>query len=303
MGRGAPERSPSLIVSIFLSSTDRRSNDQSSSGLRVPRETGKSIRAPPEEYGVDSISAVAPSAAVGRVLLVSNDPVTVQQLNEAMRELALYSEVCLEVPAALRLLSNQKFEAVIVDLLLGESAHAILEEVRISRSNRTVVILTISGSREGSAGAFKAGSSFVLERPLSTPSITRMLKAAYGLIVRERRRYFRCPVAVPADIRRAALSDIRCQTLNISEGGMAMTVPVPVKSGLLFSLHFQLPGCSFQFDTQSFICWSDEQGRAGLQFASASGAWKSELQEWLSQRLEDSLPESVAEKFRRTLNS
>jgi DNA-binding response OmpR family regulator len=252
---------------------------------------------------VNTTSAVAPYASVGRVLLVSNDPVTVQQLTEATHQLALYPEVCLEVPTALRLLNIQKFEAVIVDLLLGESAHAILEELRISRSNRTVVIFTISGSHAGSAGAFRAGSSFVLERPLSMASITRMLRAAYGLIVRERRRYFRCPVAVPADVRRAALNDIRCQALNISEGGMAMTVPVPLKSGLLVGVHFQLPGRPFQFAAQSFICWSDEQGRVGLQFASPSGAWKSELQEWLSERLEDGLPESVAEKFRRTLES
>jgi ActR/RegA family two-component response regulator len=253
--------------------------------------------------GLNSSSAVAPYASVGRVLLVSNDSVTVQQLAEAIDQLALHPEVCLEVPAALRLLNSQKFEAVIVDLLLGESAYAILEEVRISRSNRTVVIFTISGSHAGSAGAFKAGSSFVLERPLSMASITRMLKAAYGLIVRERRRYFRCPVSVPADIRRAASNDISCQTLNISEGGMAITVPVPLKSGVLVSVHFQLPGRPFQFAAQSFICWSDQEGRAGLQFASPSGVWKSELQEWLSHRLEDSLPESVAEKFRRTLES
>jgi ActR/RegA family two-component response regulator len=251
---------------------------------------------------VNSSSAVAPYASVGRVLLVSNDPVTVQQLTEAMQQLALHPEVCLEVPIALALLNNQKFEAVIVDLLLGESAHGILEQVRISRSNRTAIIFTISGSHSGSAGAFKAGSSFVLERPLSVASISRMLKAAYGLIVRERRRYFRCPVAVPADVHRAGLNDVRCQTLNISEGGLAMTVPISFKSGLLVTVHFQLPSRPFQFAAQSFICWCDEQGRVGLQFASPSGMWKSELQEWLSQRLEDSLPESVAEKFRRTID-
>ena len=252
---------------------------------------------------MNSTSAVAPYASVGRVLLVSNDPVTVEQLTEAMHQLALYPEVCLEVPAALRLLNSQKFEAVIVDLLLGESAHTILVEARISRYNRTVVTFAISGSPGGSAEAFKSGSSFVLERPPSMVSITRTLKAAYGLIVRERRRYFRCPVAVPADIRRAGFNDVRCQTLNISEGGLAMTVPVPLKSVLLVSVHFQLPGRPFQFAAPSFICWSDEYGRVGLQFTSPSGEWKSELQGWLSQRLEDSLPESVAEKFRRTIDS
>ena len=252
---------------------------------------------------MNSTSAVAPNASVGRTLLVSSDAATVQQLSEAMQQLALYPEVCLEVPIALRLLNNQKFEAVIVDLLLGESAHAILEEARTSRSNRRAVIFTISGNPTGTAGAFRAGSSFVLERPLSMASISRMLKAAYGLIVRERRRYFRCPLAVPVDVRRQGMNDIRGQTLNTSEGGMAMMMPLPLKSGQLVGVHFQLPDRPFQFAVQSFICWSDEQGRVGLQFASPSGEWKAELQAWLSQRLEDSLPESVAEKFRRAIKS
>lgn len=255
-----------------------------------------------DNMAVKGSSAIAPYASVGRTLLVSSDPTTVQLLTESMQQLALYPEVCLEAPAALRLLNSQKFEAVIVDLLLGESAQAILEEVRVSRSNSTAVIFTISGSHAGTAGAFRAGSSFVLERPLSMSSISRILKAAYGLIVRERRRYFRCPIAVPADIRRPGLSPIRCQTLNISEGGMALMMPVPLKPGLLVNVQFQLPNRPYQFAAQSFICWSDEQGRVGLQFASPSVEWKSELQEWLSERLEDSFPESVAEKFRRTVD-
>lgn len=252
---------------------------------------------------MNSTGAAAPHASLGRTLLVSNDAVTVKQLSDAMQQLALYPEVCPEVLIALRLLNSQKFEAVIVDLMLGESARTILEEVRISRSNRTAITFTISGSHTGSAGAFKAGSSFVLERPLSQESISRVLKAAYGLIVRERRRYFRCPVAVAADVRRPGLNEVRCQTLNISEGGMAIKFPAPLKSGQLISAHFQLPGRPFQFALQASTSWSDEYGRVGLQFASAEGEWKSELQEWLSQRLEDSLPESVAEKFRRTIHS
>jgi ActR/RegA family two-component response regulator len=252
-----------------------------------------------EDNGMGSTIGIAPSASVGRILLVSNDPVTVQQFTEVTQQLALHVEVCLDVPTALRLLSSQKFEAVVVDLLLGEAAQAILVEVRVSHSNRTAVTFTVSGSLAGTADAFKAGSSFVLERPLTHSSITRTLKAAYGLIVRERRRYFRCPVAVPADIGRPGLQKVHGQTVNISEGGMALTVPVVLKPSILIAVHFRLPNRPFRFEAQAFICWSNEQGRAGVEFASPSGQWKSELQEWLLERLEDSLPESVAEKFRR----
>jgi hypothetical protein len=223
-------------------------------------------------------------------------------LKEAMRELALYPQVCLEVPTALGLVNSQKFEAVIVDLLLGE-AQTILEEVRTSRSNRTAVLFTLSGSFAGTAGAFKAGTSFVLERPLSATSINRTLKAAYGLIVRERRRYFRCPIEVPAEVEGPEESNVLCRTMNISEGGMAVTTSTPLKSGVQVIVRFKVPDRPVQVEAQAYVCWSDGKGRMGLQFVATTEAGKSELQEWLSRKLEESLPESVAEKFRRTIYS
>jgi ActR/RegA family two-component response regulator len=236
--------------------------------------------------------------------LVSNDPVTLRLLTERMLQLALYPEICREGPIALGLLNSQKFEAIIVDLLLGEFAKEILEEARRSGSNRTAVLFTVSGSVEGSAGAFKAGSSFVLERPLSATSINRTLKAAFGLIVRERRRYFRCPIAVSANVQAPDLNNFSCETINISEGGMAMRVSVPLQPGLQVHVRFKLPDRHFNFETDSYVCWSDGKDRVGLQFVFIAGSQgKPELQEWLSRRLEESLPESVAEKFRRTIYS
>jgi hypothetical protein len=221
-----------------------------------------------------------------------------------MRQFALYPQICSEVPVALALINTQKYEAVIVDLLLGQFAQAVLEEVRTSRSNRTAVLFTISGSVEGSAEAFKAGSSFVLERPLSETSVNRTLKAAYGLIVRERRRYFRCPVAVPANIQAPAMDIFSCQIINISEGGMAMTTPIPLKARDLVEVRFALPDRHFKFEIDSHVCWSDGKTRMGLQFAFAADKQdKSELQDWLAHKLEESLPESVAEKFRWTTHS
>src|ERR1039458_4664756 len=172
---------------------------------------------------MSSANATAPSASMAGVLLVSNDAITIKQFSASMQQLAMSPEVCAEVRAALDLLNRRKFEAVIVDLQLGDQANAVVEKVRLSPANRTAVIFTISDSDPESAGAFKAGSNFVLRRPLSLASIDRNLKVAYGLIVRERRRYFRCPVDIPATICGPAEPEIHGQTLNISEGGVAIT--------------------------------------------------------------------------------
>jgi len=49
---------------------------------------------------------------------------------------------------------------------------------------------------------------------------------------------------------------------------------------------------------ESTICWS-KTGHLGVRFVSVSEEHRSELQTWLSQKLEQILPEFVAEHFRK----
>src|ERR1700687_2828325 len=118
-------------------------------------------------------SAPAPSVSMGSALGVSNDAASIEQLSASMQQLAMSPEVCAEVPTALGLLNRRKFEAVIVDFQLGGEANAIIEKIRLSPPNRTAVIFTISYSDAETASAFKAGSNFVLRRPLSPSLIER----------------------------------------------------------------------------------------------------------------------------------
>jgi CheY-like chemotaxis protein len=248
---------------------------------------------------VASVNLSSAESAV-RALLVSNDPPTIEQLSESLQELAASTQVCTDIPSAIRLLNTRKFETVVVDLRLGEQTRVVLEQVRLSPSNRTTVAFAITDSPNEAAIAFEAGSTFVLQRPLSAISIGRMLKAAYGLIVRERLRYFRCPVSVPAVIQKHDTGEIHCQAVNISAGGMAIITSVPLKPGTRVSVQFTIPGQPTEFTAQSEVCSYDEKGRVGLRFLEPSPQQRSELREWLSRRLEESLPESVAVKFRTT---
>jgi len=222
--------------------------------------------------------------AAVRALLVSNDPLTIKQISEPLRELAASTEVCTDIANAIRLVNTRKFETVVVDLKLGEQSRTILERVRLSPSNHTTVAFAIADSTKQSAMAYEAGSNFVFERPLSPISIGSTLKAAYGLIMRERRRYFRCPISIPAAIRKDDADEIRCQAVNISEGGMAIMTSVPLKPGMQVMVQFTIPGQATEFTAQSEVCWCDETGRAGLRFLAPSSEQGSELKEWLARR-------------------
>src|ERR1022692_5304123 len=178
--------------------------------------------------------------AIGLALLVSADPVTIQQFSHALQELSISPDVCQEVPASIRLLNWRKFDAIIVDLQIGAQSGVILDEVHLSPSNRTAVTFAISGSdAEGTAS--RKRSEVVFERPLSMQSIRSTLKPAYGLILRERRRYFRCPISIPITILRRNMREVRCHSVNISEGGMAVSTFVPLGTGEDVQVQFTLP--------------------------------------------------------------
>jgi CheY-like chemotaxis protein len=235
--------------------------------------------------------------SVAVALLVSADPVAIQQFSHALKHLSISADVCQDVPASIRLLSCRKFDAVIVDLQLGEQAGLILDGVHLSPSNRTAVTFAIDA-----ASAFRKKANFVFERPLSAKAILSTLKPAYGLILRERRRYFRCPISIPIVILRRTLPEVRCKSVNISEGGMAVSTFVPLRPGEEVQIQFTLPDHTVSFSVEARICWW-KTGHLRVRFVSFSRERESELQDWLSQKLEETLPEFVAGKFQKAEGS
>jgi ActR/RegA family two-component response regulator len=236
--------------------------------------------------------------AIGLALLVSADPVAVQQFTHALQELSITPDICREIPAAVGLLNRRKFDAVIVDLQLGEQSGLILDEVHLSSSNKTAVTFGISNNDAAATSAFRQKSQFIFERPLSAQSIHKTLKPAFGLILRERRRYFRYPISLPVIVQRQSRQEIRCNSVDISVGGMALSTHVPLVPGENVRVQFTLPDHEAPILAESTICWS-KTGHLGVRFESISDEHKSELQVWLSQKLEQVLPEFVANQFRK----
>ena len=238
-------------------------------------------------------------AAVATALIISDDEATIRQLHEAMQQFAIAAEVCRDAGLALQSLHQRHFEAVVVDLKMYQAAE-IIEKIRHCPSNQTATIFALTqGPGSESASVFTARANFVLERPISGESLGRSLKAAYGIIMRERRRYFRCPVTLAVAVRNPEGQETEYETINISESGMAISTPVSEKPAPQVTLGFILPDTHARFVLQAKTCWCDGKGHTGLQFLNPSREQKSELQGWLAHRLEEVLPEAVASKFQK----
>jgi ActR/RegA family two-component response regulator len=240
---------------------------------------------------------VSTSKLIGKALIVSEDAVATRQVAEAMQELALSVEICIKLSDALDRVNHSKLEVGVVDFSLGSQAALVLRQVRNSVSNRTAVTFAITSSSAETSQALKAGSSFALERPLTLDSIRHTLRAAYGLIVRERRRYFRCPVSVPAAASQKGGPQIFGKTVNISENGVAISTSTPLMPGTAVTVQFTLTNPQLAVTAECKVCWSNDKGHIGLSFLYLPANLSSELQAWLARRLEEQLPELVTRRF------
>jgi CheY-like chemotaxis protein len=201
--------------------------------------------------------------SIGLALLVSADPATIQQFSLALRDLSISPDACQDAASAGLLLKSRKFDAVIVDLQLGGQSGQILDEVRLSASNRTAVTFGISDDLEDTA-ALRKKSQFVFERPLSPQSIHKTLKPAYGLILRERRRYFRYPVAIPVIIQRESMEEVRCNSVNsLDHTGSAPARRTSPSSSHLAGSRSTVPGRSNTLLVKSGAFWTAFRIRLG----------------------------------------
>ena len=94
------------------------------------------------------------------------------------------------------------------------------------------------------------------------------------------------------------MQDVWCNSVNISAGGMALSTLVPLVAGESVRVLFTLPDHEATCSAESTICWG-KTGQLGIRFVSISDEHTSELQVWLSQKLEETLPECVAGQFQK----
>jgi hypothetical protein len=232
---------------------------------------------------------------VGRALVIAADRRLVTQFSDALKAIDVVVTNANLVRDALDLIHGQKFEAFVFDTALDNTFLDLLSEVRLS-SNSHAVILAIAAPGLLCETARTAGANFVLETPLTSESINRTVKAAYGMIVRECRRHFRHPVKLSATVHAAVTGDIVGETANLSEEGMGIRLPYALGIGTEVLVRFKLPGHTTEIIARASLNRNGENGMAGLRFLQMPNSMKGLLHEWLSLRLEETIP-SFGRKF------
>lgn len=248
----------------------------------------------PAEAGEDLASNAAGDAPQARLLLIYSDDNVASDLVVAARVVGFACDVC-ERHQALPFLSSNTYDAAILDVIAPETDFPLIEEARRASKCRQVPIVALAHPGDVN-GAFRAGASFAMARPLNSDLLKNTLGAIYRIAVGQRRQYARYRVEIPLALTVEGQA-MDGKATDLGHGGMAVVVPEPLLSGASVSVRFLLPGSEEQIIAVGEVRWTDHHGRAGLCFNSIAGVGRTALDNWIARRhagMEDPAPRRVA---------
>ncbi|MGB3577392.1 MAG: response regulator, partial [Candidatus Sulfotelmatobacter sp.] len=181
-------------------------------------------------------------------------------LRPTLEKFSIEVEICQEAKKASEILISEKFDAIIVDCDDLPGGVEVLEGLRTTSSNKnSVTFAIVNGKKTTTQEAFGMGVNFVLHKPLSVLNTSRCLNAALNFMLRERRRYFRHPIKMPA---RLVLDgkELQGTSTNISEGGIALLLHHALPKNATPQLQFTLPGTSVALELETEVAWADLKG-------------------------------------------
>lgn len=221
-------------------------------------------------------------------LLLSSDEKTVRVLRRVLSDLEIDVEHCEGVDEAVRRITRQRFEAIIVDAVNPNEASSVLLAAKAAPVNKRALTIVLVESPIGLKGGFEMGAHFVLHKPFAVERAKASFRAVRALMRRERRMQTRVAVQVPVECY--GTGDYRATTLDICEGGMAIQFSGrPAKeSSLRFSL--ELPGMTEKLEILGELAWGGNGDQAGVRFKNATDEQRSLLRQWLNKQLPEPEP-------------
>lgn len=220
-------------------------------------------------------------------LVLCADEKIVRVLRRVLGDLEIGVELCSDSDSALRKLTRERYEAIIVDVT-DEGASDVLRSARTAPCNKQAVAVAIVEPIIGLKAVFGIGAHFVLYKPVSIERAKSSFRAARALMKSERRRNARVPVQIPVVLRNPGVgNNMRVTTIDLSEGGMAVSVPRGRRPSGKWQIVFTLPGTENTLELPADFAWEGTSAQAGLRFQQISPETTHQLREWLKQNSPD----------------
>jgi c-di-GMP-binding flagellar brake protein YcgR len=218
-----------------------------------------------------------------RVLLVCPDQDASNLLMLILPEMGMVAEHTSSFSRGLEQLGAQRFDAIILDYRSDQSSQEFLTRWRQSTKNRDTMLIAVVDGEFNARPAFGMGANFVLYRPLSAERTRVSLRAARGLMRRERRRAPRTPVSSSANLAFPGAGELNATLTDLSDGGTALTTRDRLPPACKVYFEFALPGQQQLVRLSGEVAWQDSSGRTGIRFLDVPQASRRLMQAWLRQ--------------------
>jgi len=224
-----------------------------------------------------------------QALLLSRDQDVVRTMRRAFETVSVGVSIATASEQALESIGKQKFDAVLVDIDDVHDGSNVIPRLRAGKSNQRSIVFAITNGITSVKAAFEMGANFVLDKPVSLERAARSLRAAHGLILRERRRYFRVPVSLSAEVSFGNTS-VQAPVSNISEGGLSLKLErnAPVNGGV--TIRLTLPRMSRALELKGEFVSANRGANVGVKFHNLLPEVKAQLDAWLNQQIEEAKP-------------
>ncbi|HVO81992.1 MAG TPA: PilZ domain-containing protein [Terriglobales bacterium] len=218
-------------------------------------------------------------------LVLCSDEKIVRVLRRVLSDLDITMENCSDAAAAIRTLTRQRFEAVIVDCADERAASQVLKSARLAPCNKRAIAVAIIDGKTAVRSAFELGAHFVLYKPVSMERTKASFRAARALMKRERRRNTRIPVEMPVTLRidgGGSQKQINTSSSDLGEGGIAIQLSRRPRNLSPLRVEFTLPGTQDAIACKGEIAWENAGRQAGIRFVDLSAKERNQLKAWVS---------------------
>ena len=177
-----------------------------------------------------------------RALVVCPDRESASLLTLILSELGMVVEHTPSISRGLELLESQHFDAIVLDYRADQSSEEFLACLRQSAKNHASMLIAVVDSQFNARPVFGLGANFVLYRPLSSERTRISLRAARGLMRRERRRAPRAPVNSTANVAYPGAPESSAVLTDLSDSGTLLQTDSRLPSTCKVYFEFALPG-------------------------------------------------------------
>jgi CheY-like chemotaxis protein len=211
-----------------------------------------------------------------KLLVVDHDPTTLALVEGVFSSHGVHVHTARDGVQAVAPIVEEKFDGFLLELNLPNTDGCQLSHwIRQSSRNGRAPIIHMSARHDPQImdRAFQAGGTFFLVKPLDRARLMRLFRSTSGIMLQERRRYWRIPLSAPSRCLVGSREISGCLIRNLSVTGVLLEGGGSLHPGTRVYLVFLLD----QSDPTPISTWGtvvrvDDSGRVGIRFTCISHA-------------------------------